>query len=435
MVLASALLASGAVFAQSEVAATDPETQLLGQIAELRDEGGPNPSGLIDPLRALALLYEETGDHVLAVAALEEARDLTRIHQGLSSADEALLLRQQIRSEKALGLHRRVWDLEQDMVTIARQHHDDLRMVPVFRELGDDRLDALREYRSGGFPPEVELGCYYVTGPRRYDDTRGKVRPPANSRPVSCISGSRRDVVNALRSESLMYYADAIEVIVKNGDYASQELRELEARALAVTTLQVFAPSFCAGTINELVALPLVGSCLDPVMHLGNTVVPNIGWASLVRLIAYEVRSGSPAAARANALAELADWHLFAGRRFADTGLELYERAYRELEQADDVQAAAQIFSPEVPVTLPTLARNPFAFAATESSRYIDVSFDITKYGRGERVEILDSSKGATRAEERDLTRLIEGTSFRPRVVDGGIADSARVIVRYTLGP
>jgi hypothetical protein len=328
-----------------------------------------------------------------------------------------------------------VWDLEQAMVTIARQHHDDFRMAQVFRELGDDRSEALQEYRAGGFPPEVELGCYYVAGPRRYDDTRGKVRPPPNSRPISCSSGSSREVVKALRSESLMYYADAIEVIVKNGDYASQELRELETTALAVSNLQVFAPSFCAGTINELVALPLVGSCLEPVMHLGETVVPNIGWASLVRLIAYEVRSGAPAAARANALAELADWHLFAGRRFADTGLELYERAYRELEQADDVQAAARILSPDVPVTLPTRAPNPFVSAATESSRYIDVAFAVTKYGSGERIEILDSSKDATRAEKRDLIRLIENTTFRPRFVYGELADAARVIVRYPLGP
>jgi hypothetical protein len=67
--------------------------------------------------------------------------------------------------------------------------------------------------------------------------------------------------------------------------------------------------------------------------------------------------------------------------------------------------STVQIFAPPVPVTLPTFEPNPFAFAATESWRYIDVSFDITKYGCGERVEILDSSEGATRAEERDLTR------------------------------
>jgi hypothetical protein len=94
------------------------------------------------------------------------------------------------------------------------------------------------------------------------------------------------------------------------------------------------------------------------------------------------------------------------------------------------------MFSPELPVTLPTYEPNPFtAAAAATSSRYIDVSFDITKHGRGERIEILDTSQGATRAEQRDLIRSIERTTFRPRLVDGKIADSAPVAVRYRLNP
>jgi hypothetical protein len=60
---------------------------------------------LVDPLRALAMEQQEAGDHALAIMAFEEARHVTRVHQGLPSADEALLLRQQIRSEQALGLH------------------------------------------------------------------------------------------------------------------------------------------------------------------------------------------------------------------------------------------------------------------------------------------------------------------------------------------
>ena len=85
-------------------------------------------------------------------------------------------------------------------------------------------------------------------------------------------------------------------------------------------------------------------------------------------------------------------------------------------------------------MTLPTFEPNPFASAATsKSSRYIDVAFDVTKHGRAEQIEILDTSKAATRAEERDLIRLIENASFRPRVVDGAVADSAPVVVRYHL--
>jgi hypothetical protein len=88
------------------------------------------------------------------------------------------------------------------------------------------------------------------------------------------------------------------------------------------------------------------------------------------------------------------------------------------------------MFSSQVPVTF---TPNPFTFTATQSSRYIDVSFDITQFGRGEHIEVLDTSKGATRSEERDLIRLIESTSFRPRFVDGELAASAPVTVRYHL--
>jgi hypothetical protein len=156
-------------------------------------------------------------------------------------------------------------------------------------------------------------------------------------------------------------------------------------------------------------------------------------------LIAYEIRSEAPAADRSNAFAELADWHLLstpADRRHfeksTDTALEIYARAYGELQR--DEKARAAMFAPEVPITLPTYERNPFASAtAGTSTRHIDVSFDVTKYGRAERIEILASSKDATRGEERDLMRLIESTSFRPRFVAGELADAAPVVVRYAL--
>jgi hypothetical protein len=249
--LVAAVVACGsAVFAQPEVASIDPEEQLLEQIAKLQAEAGAaKPASLVDPLSALAMLHQEAGDHTLAIAALEEARYVTRVHHGLSSADEALLLRQQIRSEKLLGDHERVWDLEQDMVTIARQNHDDIRMAPVFRELAQDRSDALEEYGGGGFPPEIELGCYYVPGFRRYDDTRGAAGSPPPGLDGNCLSGQSMYVTRRLRAEILMYYADAIEVIVKNRDYSSQELRDLEKQAVRMFPTLFDATSWRVGNL------------------------------------------------------------------------------------------------------------------------------------------------------------------------------------------
>jgi hypothetical protein len=153
----------------------------------------------------------------------------------------------------------------------------------------------------------------------------------------------------------------------------------------------------------------------------------------------YEIRSAAPAAARANATAELADWYVLftpANRRRFDipqVAFALYERAYREVEQGGDLKASTEMFAPELPVTLPAYEPNPFAFAATESQRYIDVSFDVTKYGLGERIEILDTSKGATREEKQGLIRLIERASFRPRIVNGEVVAEAPVALRYYL--
>ncbi len=457
---AAAAVASGIAFAQPERVSIDrasleAEQRLREQIGALQIQTGlARPAEIVDPLRALAVLHEEADDHALALAALEEARHVARIHYGLTSAEEALLIRQQIRSEKALGNHGRVWDLEQDMVTTARHHLDDVRMLPIFRELAGDRLALIERVHVGERPPTIYAGCYNSGSLPPYDYTR-RERPSGPSSNPSCFGGINQWLVAKLRSEILMYYADAIEVILRTGDYASEELRELERAAIRVasesTVGSVRAASeaggsiaYCSGgTLEHYLELDILDSCLAPIGRGDHFVVANVGGrVGLLRLLSYEIRSGAPATARANALAELADGLILAvpgdRRRFlmnADLVAALYGRAYRELQQSGDLQASLQLFAPELPVTLPVYDPNPFASPATESSRYIDVAFEITKYGTAERIEILATSEDAARDEKRDLVRLIESTSFRPRAIAGQLGASAAVVVRYTLDP
>jgi hypothetical protein len=456
LIVAFSSFAAGAVLAQPEDTGVAREEQLRVQIAALQSETGlARPAELLDPLRALALLYEEAGDHALAIVPLEEARHVARVHNGLTSADEALLLRQQVRNEKALGLHGRAWNLEQDMVAIARHHLDDPRMLPIFRELAEDRLAAIHQVDAGERPPLIYAGCYNSAPLPPYDYTSNDARRIANSSGFtsqSCFGGINDWLVAKLRSEILMYYADAIEIILRTGDYASEELRQLERAAIRVAdngasgTIRPSSGSggqiaHCsAGTLDQHLTLDILSSCLAPVRRGSDFVYANVGGGvSYVRLLSYEVRIGAPAATRASVLAELADSHITfvprERRRFLESDLmyALYQRAYAELRQSGDVGAATQLFAPEVPITLPAYEPNPFVSLTTESLRYIDVSFAVTKHGAAERIEFLDTSKGATRAEQREVVRLIEGSSFRPRFVDGQMADSAPVFARYPL--
>jgi hypothetical protein len=460
---ATALMAYGPISAQAEVgvAASDPEKQLVDRISELRSAGGPTAASLIDPLRALGLLYQENSDDVLAAVAFEEARYVTRVHQGLASADEALLFRLQIRSEKALGRNERVRDLEQEMVAIARRHHDDARMLPIFQDLIDDRLALIEQVRAGERPRMIYVRCYNGEPLPPYDYTRGQWHPPvppagtSSISAPSCIGGTNSQITGKLRAEVLMYYADAIDIILRTGDYASEELRQYEKEALGVayfrggSTLPARAsgalvPLACPGaTLDHYLAMEILDTCLAPVRRGPNFVSANVGGSvSLVRLLVYEQRNAAPAAARANAIVGLADWHLLAvpaeRRRFSnidDLALAFYERALLELQQDGDAEAStARLFAPALPVTLPPHEPNPLAATTTATpSRYIDVAFAVTKQGIAERIEILGTSTDATRRDERDLIRLIESTTFRPRVVDGVLAAAAPVVVRYAL--
>jgi hypothetical protein len=450
-------LATCAASAQPpERGAGAPEAQLREQISTLQTETGhARPAELLDPLRALALLYEEDGDYALAAAALEEARYVARVHNGLSSAEEVLLLRQQVRNEKALGLHGRAWNLEQDMVTMARRNLDDLRMLPIFRDLAEDRLAVIDKVGMSERPPMIYAGCYTTVPLPPYDYTRHDARAMANSggyTSPSCVGGINQDLIAKLRSEVLMYYADAIEIILRTGDYASEELRELEKAAIAIaghrTMGSVRAASessgtiaYCSrGTLAHYLALDILSSCLAPVNRGNRFVIANVGGrVGLIRLLSYEIRSGAPAPVRARALAELADWHVYAvpasRRRFASLELvnALYQGTYDELQHSGDAEASRQLFAPDLPVTLPTHEPNPFVSVATELPRYIDASFDVTQYGIAERIEIVAASGDATREHKRSLIRLIESTSFRPRIVDGQFGEPARVSVRYRL--
>ena len=442
LLVIAAAAACGAALAQPtrQPVPVEPEQRLLAQIEELRSEGGLHAEGLIEPWGALGLLYQEAGDHRRAVVALEEARQVLRANRGLfsDSVDEALLLHQQIRSEKALGNGERAWNLQHDMIIIARKHLDDVRMLPIFLALIDDRTERLDEFSTTDYT-ELPAGLYVpcATGPApAVAVNSGKRAAPV---PVSdarnCPFGTRSTVIARLQGAVLRNYADAIAVLIRNGDYASPELRDLEKQALSLVPFErgYFGCSF--GTFREFLGSELVDSCLDTARGAGVG-----GWSSLMRLVFYEVRSGAPAAARASAYAELGDWYLHAlqidgGRKFSpadEIAFTLYAGALEELRQGDDArESLARIFSPELPVVLPTHAPNPLA--STESSRFVDVAFAISNYGEAGQIEILDSSENASGLEERALIRLIKFGSFRPRAVDGELADSAPVVVRYYL--
>lgn len=360
---------------------------LAETIEETREQNGVHSPELIGPTKALALYYEEHEDHALAIAAIEQVRQLIRVNYGLYSLEEAPLLQQWIHAERARGNDAGAWDVEQRLLKLVRRNANDLRTVPILRELAQRRLDILARYIRGEFPPEIVLGCYYSA-------------PEAGD----CRAGSRGRVKDALLREAISYYSQAINTILRTEGLTNDELPDL--------LMEVARISYEHGR-------------------------PSIGRKSLRFLLSYSVENRAPRSMQTDALLQIADWDLLFApdHTIAKSAIALYEHAYAELARVGtERRAIERLFSPDVPVVLPAFLPNPLVSKETrESTGFIDVEFDITRGGESEDIEVLDTTTGASDAAKERLVDLIDDSRFRPIVTNGHVEDAARVALRYYL--
>jgi hypothetical protein len=404
VVLLTAIIAApeaAALPAGSDSAAIEAQLrQIVSSIEEEQAKNGPYSPQLIDLFRELTSLYEAGGDHALETAAIQRTLQLVRVTYGLHALEQTPVIWRLIEDEERKGNPAAAWALEQELLDLARRNPDDVRTVRILHQIGDRRMDVLGRYDEGKeFPPQVILGCYYYVERIPIDAYAAK----------NCNAGNKTDVIRNLLHEAQNDYAEAINILQRHELYSSDELRELEMNLVRSSYLY------------------------------GN---PATGAYSLRRLAAYSIATSQPRPNQIDALVQYADWNLIfgtpvpgaAGKDVRDA-LELYKNIYRQI-QSEGVDEAVidQIFAPQRPVTLPAFMPDPLASPGTRAStRFIDVAFDVTKFGEAKRVEILDTTRLVTKEAKQRLVQLIKRSTFRPRIVDGELVDASRVTLRYYL--
>ncbi len=390
----AALAVCSAAFAQDD--SRQQTIQALEDEIRSVEAQDPNSSELVSPLTALGLMYREDGEPALAVAALGQAVHVVRFNYGLYSLEQAPLIRQSIATAEALGDHWSAWELERGLLRLALRNPDDPRTAEILRDTADRRMEMLAKYNAGEFPPELIFGCYYA-GPhviQDLDDVTDR----------KCMSGSAGAARAALAIEARHYYARAVDILLKNHRYSSDDLPRL---------------------FRDLVAISY---------EYGD---PSIGRKSLNYLLAYQASNSAPWRDQIGTLLQIADWDLLhaVGLDDMDAALVEYARAYDLLQRAGVGQESIrEMFAPDTPVALPVFVPSPLvAEAQREDSGHIDAAFELDKYGRSRRVQILRTTPDATRAVAKHVENVILQSRFRPRLVDGRVADRDRVVVRYQL--
>ena len=142
-------------------ASDDELDRILAKIQQIERAEGAYAPALLDELKRMIVLYRENDEHAFALATIERALQVVRANSGLYSLEQVPLLCERIESEEARGNHEEVWDLEQELLTLARRHPADLTAVPVLRRVADRQSAVLERVIAGNeIPPQVVLGCY-----------------------------------------------------------------------------------------------------------------------------------------------------------------------------------------------------------------------------------------------------------------------------------
>jgi len=445
------LALAAAQYAAALEPAADPQQLAFERVQEVLATSGAYSPDLMEPLTRLIVLYVESGEDDLAAVAIERAVQIVRVNNGLHSLDQAPLIQQLIRIEEGRGRANVAWDLEKSLLTLVRRHPDDLRTMPILRDMGDKYMGLLDAFVAGEKPPQIEIGCFY------------KETIKADG---TCSAGRRSTVVHGLLGEAQRHYSDAIGVMLRNELYGSEELRDLEMQLLrVVAALRLFdaepeqshltyVPRYAGAQSMEpwrsrSAAITELATWTPPPTSDAPTEADSAAWLgqhdarlnhsyyrglqSLGRLYSYAATTAGPTSPQlADTVVQMADWELLYSHH--SQAVELYARAYAMLEESGATgEPIAKLFAPPIPAVLPTFQPNPLAADDTrEPKGHIDVGFEITKYGRARKIDIL----GSENAADGDITRLdklVATSRFRPRLTDAGSPDATPVVVRYYL--
>ena len=356
---------------------------LLASIADEEARNGPYSAKLTELLTSLGLAYQENGEDVLAVTVLDRALYVKRVNEGLFSIDQAALLERLIASEIAIGQAATAEELRGRLLEIARRNLSDPRSASIFREAAEREVDRYETYLREGLPPTFTIG--------------------------DPLAPQRSAAAGVWRARRL--YNEAIWALTINPGENQAELAELEEGLARTYYLEASNRNRWYQGVDD----PLYG----------------LGLVSYQRRVGYTgAASPGEAVEYARALVELADWSLLFSRN--GTAVKRYAEAYSLLVgQRVPESSIEQFFPADAPVFLPAFAPSPLdgMVVVAGSSDYVDVDFEIGKYGQPRKVTIVAVAGRDAQAISKQLVAAIGSRRFRPSPV----SDGAQYRLRYSL--
>lgn len=416
--------------------------ELQRDIADLQRTGDRYDGALVEPLRLLGRIYHEEGEYPAAAETLALATQISRIANGLHSAEQLQLVHQEISSLRAMGNVVEANRRHEYAFSIARRHYGRFseQLVPELLKIGlwytstgdvvgardrfsearlllsakpetaesEDMIFALRgiarSYRDEAFPPfhrrsnkETEK-LYERNGlTERQSDIREEMvmRASINSfhRGSEALIDVVRIEVNRL-ADIQDQMSQTLLAAANESDQPPADETESAAPDGAAGPAKTSAEGFVTTNARRRTA-SLNLSELAPVIDS-----PDVDKTALI-----------------TSILELADWYLLMNkeaRAFA-----FYQHAY-QLAQRDPNTDAVALFAEPTLLYFPRPRDPKIPEAAPPESfekGFVELTYDVDHRGAIKRLKTLNSEpRGMMDFNVRSSARIAR---YRPRIVDG----------------
>ncbi len=358
-------------------------------LEELEYEGGAWSQDVAQELETLGGLLLQQGEYEQAVTVFDRAVHINRVNHGLFSPQQVPLVQRVVEGHVALGQWKEADEQQQYAFYVQTKAYgaNDPRMIPVFEDMARWNLTSF--YRGVDEDPTLRLLQTFLLY-RAAADTVANHFGPRDPRYLSLLKKT----------------ADASDMMTR----------------FALPGTGVSTPT----NSNIRMVSEFAGRSTRPQGGGGGEV-------ALARIVDFYADERRPDTQEsrimlARARAELADWYLQRDRRQA--ALRLYEEAWQSLVESDGPELAQEVFG-EI-VFLPSFT----SFAAEKKEAlgldvdsgarigYVDVAFDVSRYGRMTDFEILAQEPPELRRIELQIIGGMRDRMARPKMAEGRTVDS-----------
>jgi len=392
-------------------------------VAEEELANGPFTPNLLDPFLALGRLYQQLDEHEAALEALGKAEYISRINEGLYAPQQFEIVKAMIQSHLATGDLAQANLRQQYLLFIQQEYYgeESLQVVPALEMLAEWNMDAFRSMLNQINASGFAIGLNTRAG------GSGRVMNPRVLAFGNLFVAQRN-------------FYQAIINLVTNRDFRNPLLPELEQNLIEAIFLGANREAILEDPDFYLDKSSIrTGSRIRRNGLNGSSLAFQNGrnaWQRMRIYLENDPRASSEQIAEA--IIGMGDWHLLFNR--TTTALDYYREAHAFL-QARQVpeRIITAMLAPAVPQQLPDFTPRPhsrakFGIAADTGigwDGHIDVSFSLTRFGNVRGLKLLDTSGNVSPELERRLRRLLRSAPFRPRIIDGTLAEGDAVTLRY----